>query len=82
MSRFSAYAAAGAALAFIGLALWANGLKATNEALTARVALLTAERNSLAARLTNIQEDRESDEVIDRLSNDELRHVPDGWRVR
>ena len=76
---FLPYIAGAALVAALGLsgALWVQ---------TKRLSASQAENVALAlslggceARLTNIQQDKESDNEVDSIPDDGLRNVPDGW---
>lgn len=60
----------------MGALWWQSGrvsdLQGENDAL--RLAAAAA-----AAKQTNISEDKESDDEIDNIPDDRLRHVPDRW---
>ncbi|WP_226781979.1 hypothetical protein [Oceaniglobus trochenteri] len=69
-------AAVAAAVAAAGWGWW-QSIRADRA--EARAASLSLQLGAAHARLANIEEDRKSDAEIDKLSDDDLRVVPDGW---
>lgn len=58
---------------------WVMDLRADLGAAGARIDSLTMQLAGCTARASNIIEDKESDNAIDNLTDDDLRTVPDGW---
>lgn len=79
MIRLLPYALAASIAA--GVVWYVMALRENVASLTARNERLSASLTTCTARATNLIEDKESDDAIDNLSNDDLRSVPDGWLV-
>ncbi|WP_299671633.1 hypothetical protein [uncultured Roseobacter sp.] len=73
------YALAVALLAVLGLGAKLQFTLADLETVTAEKSALEVKLTGCTARAANLIEDKESDETIDLLPDDDLRLVPDEW---
>jgi hypothetical protein len=64
-----------------GLFMWGSVQHADKVALTDENAGLMLALDGCSARATSILKDKESDDAIDRLTPDDLRRIPDAWRL-
>lgn len=64
-----------------GAVWWVMELRATNADQSNQIKSLTLQLDGCAARSENIIEDKESDDAIDNLSDDDLRNVPADWML-
>jgi hypothetical protein len=55
--------------------------QAEKQALAAENAALVLAMNGCSARATSILKDKESDDAIDHLTPNDLRRIPDAWRL-
>jgi hypothetical protein len=60
---------------------WGRHQRAENATLAAKNAGLMLALDGCSARATSILKDKESDDAIDRLTPDDLRRIPDAWRL-
>jgi hypothetical protein len=73
--------AVAASLGALGLFSWGRAQQSENTALAAENAALVLALNGCGARATSILKDKESDDAIDNLTPDDLRNIPDAWRL-
>lgn len=76
MIKYGLILALVAALGLGGALALEVGLRKDAEAISER---LSARVATCEARIRNIVEDKESDNAVDNLDDDDLRHVPDHW---
>lgn len=60
---------------------WVMDMRADLKAAAARIDNLTMQLAGCRARAENLTEDKESDDAIDNLTDDDLRTAPDGWML-
>lgn len=74
--RYVAVAALVGCLGLCGALWWQSG---TIDRLRAENATVSLSLGACDARLSNIQQDKESDDAINQIPDFDLRNVPDGW---
>jgi hypothetical protein len=70
-----------ACLACAGLFAWGSAQRADKATLAAENAALVLALSGCSARATSTLNDKESDDAIDNLTPDDLRRIPDAWRL-
>jgi hypothetical protein len=70
-----------ASLACAALFAWGSAQRADKAALAAENAALELVLTGCWERATSILNDKESDDAIDNLTPDDLRNIPDAWRL-